>query len=425
MRENFLHYLWKFKKFNTLHLFTTENKPIQLINVGTHNFNSGPDFLNALVKIDEQLWAGNIEIHIKSSDWFQHGHESDVAYNNVILHVVWEHDAAITRSDNSVIPTLELKSYIDAQVLSNYYRLFNGKRNWINCETDFASIDDMTLQNWLERLHWERLERKCKEIDQLLESTRNDWDTVCFKLMAKNFGLHINADAFLSVANSIDFAIVRKMRADRFKLEALFFGQAGLLEEALDLAYYNDLKNEYQFLRQKFRLNNAAVVPVKFLRLRPNNFPTIRLSQLANLYHGQDPLFSAILKSNTITEFYNLFQVGVSPFWRTHYSFQRKSRSVQKDLSKKFIDLIIINAIMPLKFSYERSLGKTFNSELLTLIKSIDYELNTTTRKFYQMKKISKTAMHSQALLQLKNEYCNKNKCLQCAIGNALLNRNM
>lgn len=425
MIENILHYIWKYKKFNTVNLKTTARREIELVDVGTHNFNSGPDFLNALIKIDGQLWAGNVELHIRSTLWYLHGHDNDKAYDNVILHVVWEDDAQVQRMDKSVIPTLELKPYTPQDLISNYNKLIKGERNWINCEKDFSGIDDHIIDNWLDRLYHERLVSKCQHIDKLLASSQNDWEAVCFKCLATNFGLHINAEAFLSMANAIDFGIIRKIRSNLLSLEALFFGQSGLLEANYTSSYYDDLKREYRFLKKKFHLKNSHIAPPKFLRLRPINFPTIRLAHLAQLYHRETALFSIILNCRRKQDYYKLFSVNVSSYWTSHYNFNGRSRSQAKVLSKRYIDLIIINAIIPLKYSYSKMTGKPMNHELYDLINTIGYEINQTSQRFYQLKKLKKNAFFSQALLQLKNEYCDKNKCLECAIGNTLLNRNM
>jgi len=224
MQEDFLHYLWKHKKFDTLNLKTTQGEQITLIFVGEHNHNSGPDFFNSQLKIAEQLWAGNVEIHVKSSDWFLHNHETDKAYDNVILHVVWEHDTEIFRKDNSEISTLELKDYVDKSVLQKYQQLFSNTNKWINCENNFAEVDDFVLDNWLERLYFERLERKSEDINQLLKTSKNNWEAVLFKMLAKNFGLKVNGESFFSLANSFDFSILRKLQTKQQNLEALFFG---------------------------------------------------------------------------------------------------------------------------------------------------------------------------------------------------------
>lgn len=423
MQEDFLHYIWKHKKFDLNHLKTIHQETIELVTVGEHNLNAGPDFFNAQVRIGGQLWAGNIEIHIKSSDWFAHNHEQDKAYDNVILHVVWECDTEVFRKDNSVVPTLVIKDFISPSALDAYTNLLSSNLHWINCENDFPDVDDFTISNWLERLYFERLERKSKDIYALLEASKNDWEAVLFKMLAKNFGLKVNGDAFLSMANSFDFSILRKSQSKLEQLEALFFGQAKLLESKVETPYFESLQKEYQYLKQKFSLSNAVVVSPAFFRLRPNNFPTIRLSQLANLYYEHQNLFSKIISANTLADFYSLFSVESSIYWQTHYTFNKTSKSSKKIVSKKFIDLLLINTIVPLKFSYAKSRGKTVDHYILNLIESLPSEKNSIIDKFKSLRDIGENALQSQALLQLKMEYCNKNRCLQCAIGNKLLNR--
>src|SRR5690606_15465704 len=249
MHEDFLHYLWKYKKIDVSNIETTDRQIIQVQSVGQHNFNAGPDFFNAQLKINDQLWAGNVEVHIKSSDWFLHNHELDRAYDNVILHVVWEHDTDIFRKNNSKIPTLELKTYVSKLALINYEKLFSKSGKWINCEHDFSSVNNFEMSNWLERLYFERLERKAQAINTLLLASKNDWESVLFKMLVKNFGLKVNGDSFLSVANSVDFSIIRKTLPNNTTLEAILFGQAGLLEQPIEEPYYIELLKEYKFLK--------------------------------------------------------------------------------------------------------------------------------------------------------------------------------
>ena len=238
MQEDFLHYIWQYKKLDVLHLKTTQNEPLDVISVGQYNLNSGPDFFNAQLKIGGQQWAGNVEIHIKSSDWFIHNHEQDSAYDNVILHVVWEYDTEVYRKDNTEIPTLELQNYIDKQLLENYEKLYSKQNKWINCENQFAEIDLFVVDHWLERLFFERLERKSNVIQELLSNSKNDWEAVLFKMLAKTFGLKVNGEAFFSLVQSVDFSIIRKTQSRQEQLEALLFGQAGLLEHDLQDPYY-------------------------------------------------------------------------------------------------------------------------------------------------------------------------------------------
>ena len=423
MQEDFLHYIWKHKKFRFNNLETTTGESIVVTSVGQHNFNSGPDFFNAKIKVGDQLWAGNVEIHIKSSDWFLHSHEQDKAYDNVILHVVWEDDTEVFRKDNTPIPTLQLKDVVDVTMLNNYEKLFAKQNKWINCENDFPSTDDFVLTNWLERLYLERLERKSETINTLLVASKNDWESVFFKMLTKNFGLKVNGESFFSLGQSIDFSIIRKTQSNPHVLEAFLFGQAGLLKQDIENAYYLDLKNEYKFLKQKFGLQNNQVLPLQFFRLRPPNFPTIRLSQLANLYNKHQNLFSKVIELNEVEDFYELFKVSTSDFWETHYTFQKTSKTSIKKLSKSFVDLLLINTILPIKFCYAKQKGVEIDSEIIKIATAITSEKNNIISAFNNLKKVSKSSLDSQALIQLKTEYCDKNNCLKCAVGNQFLNR--
>lgn len=421
MQEDFLHYLWKYKKFETTNLQTTNGEVVSIKSFGTHNNNAGPDFFNAQITIGNQLWAGNVEIHIKSSDWFVHNHEVDTNYDNVILHVVWQHDTDVFRKDNSAIPTLVLKDYVHLSALNHYKKLFQSNTTWINCENDINQISDFVINNWLERLFFERLEQKSNVINTVLNQTKNNWEAVLFKLLAKNFGLKINRDAFLSVANSFDFSVVMKQQNSLQNLEALFLGQAGLLETDVEDVYFLKLQKDYQFLTQKFRLKNTNVLPMQFFRLRPPNFPTIRWSQLANLYAQHKNLFSKIINCKTKEDIYNIFKVSTSEYWNTHYTFGKVSKKVTKKISTSFVDLLIINTIVPLKFCFAKQQGKDVNEELIQLLSQVSAEKNSIIDKFKILKIKAISALQSQALLQLKNEYCSKNKCLHCAVGNTLL----
>ena len=421
MQEDFLHFIWQFKKLNLLQLKTADNEAVEIVSVGQNNLNAGPDFFNARLKIGGQLWAGNVEIHVKSSDWYVHNHEMDTAYDNIILHVVWEHDTNVYRKNNTLIPTLELKNFVDKKLLDNYKTLISNQKKWIKCERHFSEVDDFVLKNWLERLYFERLERKSNSIHDLLISSKNNWEAVLFKLLAKNFGLKVNGDAFYSLSKTIDFSIIRKIQSKPEQLEALFFGQARLLENDFQEAYYLSLVKEYKFLKQKFQLENQHVLPLQFFRLRPPNFPTVRLSQLAMLYYKHHNLFSKVISIQTLNEFYELFDVSTSIYWKTHYTFEKQSKVSSKKLSKRFIDLVLINSILPLKFCYAKHLGQEVDVEIINIVSEIESEDNSIVKAFNSLKKVSNSALHSQALLQLKTEYCDKNKCLQCSVGNALI----
>lgn len=421
IREDFLHYLWQYKLFDILNIESASKETLEVINAGQHNFNEGPDFLNAQIKIGRQLWAGNVEIHVKSSDWYVHNHETDTAYDNVILHVVWEHDVAIFRKDNSKITTLPLKQYVPQKLLHAYQQLFSKQNTWINCDKHIAKVSQFTLDHWKERLYLERLEHKSTLILNLLKQSNNDWEAVLFKLIAKNFGLKVNGASFFNMANSFDFSIWRKNQSKLINLEALLFGQAHFFDDEFEDPYFISLKKEYQFLQKKYKLQPIFKNDVKFFRLRPSNFPTIRLSQLANLYANQINLFSKIITAKTLNDYYDLFQSSTSTYWETHYSFKSTSKQRVKKITKSFIDLLIINTILPLRFVYQKYIGQPDEAQIFTIIKTIPSETNAIIHKFAEINIKSSNALESQALIQLKNDYCNKQKCLQCAIGNALL----
>jgi hypothetical protein len=420
MKEDFLHYLWKFKKFDFSDLKTSNGEAVTIINCGQYLQKAGPDFFNAQITIDNQKWAGNVEIHVKSSDWYVHHHERDESYENVILHVVWEHDTEIFRKNNTEIPVLVLQNYVSKSVLENYKALISPK-SWIFCEKQLTSVDTFAFKNWQERLFFERLERKSKPIQELLEATNQDWETVLFCLLAKNFGLNTNGELFLEIAQNISFPIIRKEGFELENLEALLFGFAGFLETEREDTYYKDLKFRFYYLLQKYQLERKHINPVQFFQHRPDNFPTIRLSQLANLYFNQQNLFSKLIAATTVNTVYDLLAVSVSEYWQTHYQFDKISPKKKKALSKSFIDLIVINTIVPIQFAYAKSKNKDISEELISLLNQVAPESNAIIQKFATFGIKSKSAFDTQSLLQLKNEYCNKSQCLSCAVGAALL----
>ncbi|RTY93173.1 DUF2851 family protein [Flavobacterium sp. RSP46] len=423
MKEDFLHYLWKFKKFDTLNLKTFNGEEITIVTVGQYLELAGPDFFNAQITIANQKWAGNVEIHLKSSDWYVHHHEQDSGYENVILHVVWEHDTEVFRSNNSEIPVLELKKYVDKATLENYQSLMAPK-SWIFCEKQINKIDGFVFKNWQERLFFERLERKAKSIFDLLEQTNHDWEAVLFCLLAKNFGLNTNGELFFKMAQNIPFSVLRKESFEIENLEALIFGTAGLLDCDKEDTYFKDLKFRYFYLIHKYQLEQGGQAPVQFFKHRPDNFPTIRLSQLANLYHSQVHLFSKISVLNSLKSSYDLFQVSTSEYWLNHYQFDKESPKKRKSLSKSFIDLIVINTIIPLQFAFAKSQGKEISEDLIHLLEEVSPEKNAIIDKFKSFGVLAASAFDTQSLLQLKMEYCNAGKCLECAVGMELLKKN-
>ena len=422
MKEDFLHYLWKFKKFDVSNLHTSNGEAITIINSGQYLQLAGPDFFNAQITIAKQKWAGNVEIHLKSSDWYVHHHERDEAYDSVILHVVWEHDTEIFRKNNTEIPVLELKKYVAKEALENYQSLMTAK-SWVFCEEELASIDSFTFKNWQERLFFERLERKSKHIQELLEQTNQDWEAVLFCLLAKNFGLNTNGNLFLRIVQSIPFTIIRKESFELENLEALLFGKAGLLMVDKEDSYFKDLATRFTYLSHKYQLEESVFEPVQFFKHRPDNFPTIRLSQLASLYNNQHNLFSKLIEAKSVEDIYKIFKVSVSDYWQTHYLFDKESPKKKKALSTSFIDLFIINTIIPIQFAYAKSQGSSISEQLIDLLQDVAPESNGIIQKFQSFGIKAQNAFETQSLLQLKNEYCNKSKCLECAIGMELLKK--
>ena len=423
MKEDFLHYLWKFKKFDTLNLKTAQDEQITIIKTGDYLELAGPDFFNAQITIGNQKWAGNVEIHLKSSDWYVHGHEKDAAYENVILHVVWEHDTEIFSRDNNEIPVLILKDYVASEILSNYNSLVMPK-SWIFCEKDIGKIDDFIIKNWQERLFFERLERKSKFIYDLLEETNQDWEGVLFVLLAKNFGLNTNGNSFLQIAKSIPFSIVRKESFEIENLEALLLGTSGLLDDDKEDIYFTDLKLRYYYLLNKYQLEKRHIDSVQFFKHRPDNFPTIRLSQLANLYHKHQNLFSKVTVLKSVKSVYELLNVSASVYWSNHYQFDKESLKKPKSLSKSFMDLIIINTIIPIQFAYSNIRGESIAEELIAFMNEVTPEKNAIIDKFKSFGVSAKNAFETQTLLELKNEYCNQKACLKCVLGVELLKNN-
>ena len=419
MREDYLHYLWQFQKFNSREAKTVDGKMLGIISPGLHNEFSGPDFFNSRLLIGEQEWAGNVEIHLRSSDWYMHGHETDPAYDNVILHVVWDHDVEIFRKDNSSLPVIELRHYVSPGSLKSYDRLCNmNSRRWINCEEDLPGVDEFMLENWLERLYVERLEKKALLIEELLLKTSGDWETVLFHLLAKNFGLNINGEAFLSIAGSIPISVLRKLRENPLQLEALFLGQAGILAGNYEDPYFQKLLECYSYIDHKYDLSRTGVLPVKYFRLRPDNFPGLRLAQLAAVFHQHPTFFSKLIDCREPQQVYSLFEVQLNEFWNSHYTFSRSHSPRKKKLNKKFLDLLIINTVVPLKFAYLKSRGKDAFEGVASLVGAVAAEENEIIKKFRALNpKYPKGALQSQALLQLKKEYCDKKRCLNCAIG--------
>lgn len=426
MREDLLHFIWQHHKLPVAPLYTSHRETVSVKATGTPNPHAGPDFFNAKVEIDNQLWVGNVEIHLKASDWYAHHHQNDKNYDNVILHVVWDDDVSVFRKDSSQIPTLELKHYVPKALLQQYQNLLeNSKTHFINCEKEFSSIDSFLVESWLHRLYIERLEQKSGLIFDLLKRSNNHWESVLFAMLARSFGTKVNGEFFLDKALQLDFSIIRKNSNSTDQLESLLLGHFGLLdEEHCTDVFYTHLKKEYAYLAKKFVLPLSTLKP-KFFGLRPANFPTIRLAQLAQLYGNQQNIFATLMEQKTLNDIYHLFEAtATSPYWDTHFTFGKVSKKSKKKLSKSFIDLLIINTLIPLKFCYAKHLGEDWNEQLIALISQIKKETNTIIKGFESIDSKTRNALESQAKIQLYTQYCTQNKCLRCTLGAHLLNRN-
>jgi len=422
MKEDLLHFIWKFKKYPINGLVTTSGEAINVVSTGIHNHLSGPDFFNAQLELNQQLWAGNVEIHIKSSDWYAHNHQEDSNYDNVLLHVVWEDDLSVFRKDGSQIPTLALKEYIPLKILDTYQNLFDARNyKFINCENEFIRVDEFIKDNWMDRLFVERLEQKTAIINKLLEETNNNWEHVLFLMLLKTFGSKINGETFMEIGKSIDFSIIRKLYNKPLEMESLLFGQANLLNGADEGdKYFNDLKKEYEYLKHKYNLNSVFKSP-EFFRLRPSNFPTIRIAQLSAIYVKNNNLFHLLIEKDE-PNVSGVLNAEISEYWEDHFNFGKTSKKSKKRVTISFLDLLMINTIIPLKFAFQRYKGSVDNDALLKIMSDIKKEENNLISKFGKLGVMVKSAKDSQTYLQLYNNYCSKDKCLDCAIGASLMN---
>ncbi|MFO7829170.1 MAG: DUF2851 family protein [Bacteroidales bacterium] len=419
MKEEFLHYLWKYKLFDCSHLKTTRNENIEIINPGSHNFDSGPDFFNAKIKIGGTIWAGNVEIHQKSSDWYNHQHHKDKAYDNVILQVVYNHDKEVYLTNKSHVPTLEIK--FDPVLFQNYEKLLKSE-SWIPCEKDIHTVPDFLIRKWLEALTVERLEEKANRVKNQLKQTNNNWEETFYCQLARNFGFKLNAEPFELLAKSLPLKYLAKHKNNLVQIEALLFGQAGFLNDNDGDEYYTKLKNEYQFLSKKFKLNPIEKHLWKFLRSRPGNFPTIRIAQFAMLIYQSKGLFSQILETQESKKLGALLLVKPSEYWENHYHFNKKSVKKAKPIGPSAINILLINTIVPFLFVYGKYVDNhRFCNRAIDLLTSIKAEKNAIIAKWEQLGIESENAFDTQALIQLKNNYCNFKKCLNCQIGNFII----
>lgn len=415
MTERLLQFIWQFQYFNKGELTTTAGESIQIIFPGQYNTNQGPDFSDAKIKIVKTTWAGTVELHIKTSDWQKHNHHGDKNFNNVILHVVWEDDGG-----NSNIPILELKGRVSKILLQRYEELMNSS-SFIPCEKNIDKVRDITWKSWKDRLLAERLMRKAKIAETFLKQNNYHWEETFWWLLARNFGMKVNADSFEAMARSIPVNTLAKHKSQIHQLEALLLGQAGLLDGKHQEDYPKLLQREYKFLKGKYKLKPIHQ-PVHFLRMRPGNFPTIRLAQLAALITESAHLFSKIREAKTVKEIFGWFDVTANDYWHYHYRFGETSSFKKKTLGATMIDNIIINTVAPVLFAYGSYHDEQkYKDKALKWLEKTAAESNNITKGFQKLGIENKNAFDSQALIELKNEYCNKKRCLDCGVGNVIL----
>lgn len=420
--EDFLHYLWKHRLFKANNLRTNCGQALQILSTGIHNHHAGPDFENSKVKIGQTVWAGNVEIHINASDWEKHNHQNDQSYENVILHVVYDHDKNLLRKDGSTIPVLEMRDLIPEDVLTKY-RSLTENLDWIPCQTHLSRVESFHIHSCLSRVLVERLEEKSEAVNKVLTEYKQSWDDAFYVLLARNFGFKVNALPFEMLARSLPQQILARHKNNALQIEALIFGQAGFLSQEVTDEYPKRLQKEYIFLKKKYSLQPVDRFLWKFLRMRPQNFPTLRLAQFCGLVLKSSHLFSRILEIRSVSDVKKFFDdLPVNQYWETHYRFDVTSRVSGSQTGDESIHNILINTVTLFLFAY----GKNMNNPLivnraLELLELIPAEGNNITRGFKETGMKIQDAFMSQAVLQLKKSYCDKKKCLHCGIGTRLL----
>ncbi len=420
MNEAFLYHIWKFRLFNQHNLMTTDGQPLHILKTGSRNDDSGPDFFNARIKAGDTEWAGNVEIDVTSADWYLHGHDKNDAFAKIILHVVYE----VTKPLHHNFPVLELKNYLYKNLIIRYNNL-QQSTNTIPCKNQLPEINNITLNSWLERLLIERAEEKSKGIEISLKENKLDWEITFYHFLARNFGFKTNALPFEMLAKNLPLPALAKQKDNLLQVEALLFGQAGFLEDKSRDNYFNQLKKEYLFLSQKYALSPLQKSIWKFARLHPANFPTVRIAQFASLIHKSSHLFSKVIETDNNKDLLPLFDVTPSEYWLNHYHFEKASDKKSKSLGQSSAENILINTVVPFLFVYGKlKKNDIFRERALSLLEKIKPENNIIIRDWRSAGIKAEHAWHTQALIQLRNNYCNKKQCLNCAIGLKILKTN-
>ncbi|GET26759.1 DUF2851 family protein [Prolixibacter sp. NT017] len=420
MKEEFLHFIWKHRLYQTRQQKTIGGEPVEILQPGIHNLHAGPDFSEARIRIGDTLWVGSVEIHQKSSDWNRHGHQEDPAYNNVILHVVAEHDEPVKNALDAELPTFVLKW---ADTIERNYQELTESKDWVACASRLFRIDPFRVKFFLNSVMIERLKEKTGVVDELLQDTNGDWGETFYRMLARGFGFKVNAQPFEMVVRSLPQKVLAHHHDSLMQTEALLFGQAGLLgEELFADNYYLQLRKEYRFLAGKYSLRPIEGHLWKFMRMRPVNFPTIRLAQFARLIYNSQGLLGKLLEAKNMDEIRGWFQVVASPYWDTHYHFNRESPRRKKKLGEQALRLLVINVIVPFYFLYGEHQNKLYlKNRALQLLEDLPAEDNMVIRKWTVSGIEADNALESQALLHLKSRYCELKRCLSCGIGHKII----
>lgn len=418
MNEKLLQYIWRFQYFNKSDLTTTDGDAVTVINAGMHNTNQGPDFSSARIKIGDTIWAGNVELHVNSSDWRMHGHDDDSNYRNIILHVVWINDTALRVN----FPVLELNGRVSRFLLEKYHCLMLSSTA-IPCHPQIAQVNELVWTGWKQRLLIERMLAKSQLVLRHLAATGNHWEETFWRMLARNFGVKVNMDALENIAVTVPVALLAKHKNQLLQLEALLLGQAGILNASFKDDYCIMLQKEYRYLQKKYGLVQSQV-PVHYLRMRPSAFPSLRLAQLAMLVHRSAHLFSSILETTAVQAIKKKLDVTANDYWHYHYTPGVPSSRKEKKLGSGMIDNIIINTIAPVLFAYGHYKNEnTCKEKALAWLEATAPEKNSILKGFSKAGIRCRSAFDSQALLQLKNNYCDQKRCLECAAGNAILKK--
>jgi len=420
MNEEFISYIWQYRLFHH-DLQSVEGKAICVLDSGEVNTNSGPDYFNARLRIDQTLWAGNIEIHLKASDWFRHGHHTDKEYNSVILHVVYEYDDSVIRTDGSVIPCLELKNKFDPEIYLRYFDFMQSRR-WVSCQNLLSTVEPFVIRMFLERLLICRLERKTHSFFNLLRQCDKDLDEAVYRMLARSFGGYLNADPFERIAASLPLRILKQLKPQPAAIEMAFLGHSGIPKDSPKDSYSIKINEYYKKLCKKYDLQGLQGFLFKFMRLHPCGFPTLRLSQFAMLISKCNKPGKLIIEAGSIKELFEVFKLQASDYWNTHYSFGKKTRYIPKNTGIEASKTIIINAIIPMIFAYGKYTGtESYKTKAMDLYRALTPENNSIIRKWQSIGIKPLDALESQALIELNQYYCKQKRCLECRIGNYLL----